>query len=363
MDVLARARVLERRGIDVVHFELGEPDFPTPERVKLAAVKALTDNATHYTAARGQHELVHAIVDHYKSRYGVTVPQEQIVVSAGTSPVLLMAFLASVDPGDEVIIPLPYYPCYPNFVRMAGGVPVFVEARAEDGFQVTAEAIERAITPRTRAILINSPGNPSGTVLGGDTMRAIAKLGPLIISDEIYHGLTYEGQEHTMLEYTPNAFVANGFSKVFSMTGWRLGYIIIPPAYVRAMEILQQNIIISANSFSQWGGLTALSDGEVLAEAKEMRAAYDERRKVMVDGVRALGLGVPVTPTGAFYVLADARKFGTNTIELAARMLDEAHVAVTPGDDFGAPGFLRFSYTVGVERIREGLHRLKKVLA
>lgn len=362
MDVLARARQLERLGRDIVHFEIGEPDFPTAPVIKEAAVRALGSDDTHYTPARGQHALIEAIAADYQRRYGVAVDGAQIVVSAGTSPLLLMAFLAVVNPGDEVLIPRPFYPCYPNFVRLAGGVPVFVDTRTEDGFRVQPEALRAAVTPRTRAVLVASPANPTGAVLDAAAQRAVADLGLFVVADEIYHGLVYEGEEHSMLEFSSEAFVINGFSKSFAMTGWRMGYAVVPKALVRTVEVLQQNIVISANSFAQAGAVAALTEPGVARATAEMKAAFDERRRVMLAGVRALGLDVPVAPTGAFYVLADARRFG-DSMQLAARMLEEAGVAVTPGDDFGAPGFLRFSYTAETARIREGLARLAKVVA
>lgn len=361
MDVLARARQLERAGRDIVHFEIGEPDFATAPAIKAAAVRALEADDTHYTPARGQHALIEAIAADYEKRYGVMVDPARIVVSAGTSPLLLMAFLAVINPGDEVLIPRPFYPCYPNFVRLAGGVPVFVDTTSEDGFRVQPEALRAALTPRTRAVLVASPANPTGAVLDAAAQKAVADLGLFVVADEIYHGLVYEGAEHTMLEFTHDAFVINGFSKSFAMTGWRMGYAVVPDALVRTVEVLQQNIVISANSFSQAGALAALTDPSVARATAEMKAAFDVRRRLMLEGVRALGLEVPVAPTGAFYVLADARRFG-DSMRLAARMLDEAGVAVTPGDDFGAPGFLRFSYTAEPARIREGLSRLAKVL-
>lgn len=362
MDVMARAKQMEREGIDIVHFEVGEPDFATPEVVKQAAVRAICDDATHYTVARGDHELVAAIVAQYKQRYGVTIQDEQVIVSAGSSPLLLMAFMAALDPGDEIIIPRPYYPCYRNFSTLAGAVAVYVDALPEDGFRVRPEAIRAAITPRTKVILLNSPSNPTGAVLDGAALKEIASFGVLVLSDEIYHGLTYEGEEHSMLEYTTNCFVMNGFSKAFSMTGWRLGYAVVPKDYVRIMEILQQNIIISANSFAQRGAIVALCEETVPGEAKRMKDAYDERRRVLVAGLRDAGFRVPVPPTGAFYILADARHISTDTMALSADLLQRARVGVTPGEDFGAPGFFRFSYTIGMDRIEEGIRRLKAAL-
>lgn len=363
MDVLARAKELERAGHDVVHFELGEPDFATPIEIKDAAAEALKSDDTHYTSARGKYELVEGIVDFYRTRYGVDLQQQQVVVSSGTSPVLMMAFLAMADPGDEIIIPRPHYPCYPNFARLTGATPVFVDSSPASGFLVDPDDIRKAMTPRTKAVILNSPGNPTGAVMDGERLRAIGELGPLVVSDEIYHGLVYEGEEHSILEYTENAFVVNGFSKVFSMTGWRLGYAVVPPEYVRTLEILQQNIFISANSFSQWGGLQALCNPRVRSETEVMRKSYNERRLAMLKGLRELGFEVPVDPKGAFYILADARRFDGDSIRLSQRILEEAHVAVTPGDDFGIPGFLRFSYTTGMDQIEEGLRRMQKVLS
>ncbi len=363
MDVLARARELERAGHDVVHFELGEPDFATPVPVKEAGIAALEADLTHYTPARGEHGLVEAIARFYVETHGVQVSPERIVVSSGTSPLLLMTVLAVIDPGDEVVMARPYYPCYPNFVRLAGGVPVFVDVRPEDGFRIDAEAVRAKITPRTKAILVNSPANPTGAVLDEEALRRLGELGPLVISDEIYHGLQYGGEDRSMLRYTGNCIVINGFSKRFAMTGWRLGYVIVPPGYARVMEVLQQNLMIAANSFAQRGGFAALEDSRVREETLRMRSAYDERRQAMLAGLRRVGLGIPVDPLGAFYVLADVRGRTEDTIAFARRILEETHVAVTPGDDFGAPGFLRFSYATGMERIREGLKRLERWFA
>jgi aspartate aminotransferase len=361
MDVLARARALEAAGRDIVHFEIGEPDFPTPAKVKEAGQRAIAEDASSYTPARGEPALIEAIVGSYAQQYGVKVDPARVVVSAGTSPVLLMALMAMVDPGDEVIVPRPYYPCYPNFVRLAGATPVFVDTRAEDGFRLRPEAVEAAITAKTKALLFGSPSNPTGAVAGAETLRGLAALGIPLIADEIYHGLVYDGAQHSALEFAGEAFVINGFSKAYSMTGWRLGYAVVPVDLVREVEVLQQNIVISANSFSQRAGITALTHPEVRQDIAHMKTAFAERREAMVSGLRALGLEVPVMPAGAFYVLADARKFSGDSMALAGRCLEEAGVAVTPGDDFGAPGFLRFSYTTSLPKIREGLDRLSKV--
>jgi len=248
-------------------------------------------------------------------------------------------------------------------VRYIEGRPAFVPVHAEEGFALEPEAVQKVLSPRTKAILINSPSNPTGNLLPADVMRSISHLGPYIVSDEIYHGLVYGEREHSILEFTDRAFVLNGFSKLYAMTGWRLGYIIAPREFVRPMQKSQQNLFICSSSVSQWAGLAALTEEH--PEIPRMVATYDERRKVMIKGLRELGLHVAVEPTGAFYVLADARSFSTDSYALAFDILGKAHVAVAPGIDFGsnAEGFLRFSYANSLENIAEGLARLKQYLA
>ena len=363
MDVLEKAHSMERAGVHIVHLEIGEPDFDTPACIKEAAIRALTAGHTHYTHSLGLVELREAICRHYHNRYGVTVEPDQIVVTSGTSPAMFLLFAALLNPGDKVIISDPHYACYPNFVRFAGGEPVTIPVSEEDGFQYRPEHIQQKIDDRTSAIFINSPSNPTGNVLGHERMQAIAALPPYIISDEIYHGLVYEGEEHSILEYTDRAFVLNGFSKVYAMTGWRLGYLIAPEPFIRAIQKVQQNFFISANAMVQWAGIAALEEaGEDVAK---MRAIYDERRRFMIKRLKELGFGITVEPTGAFYVLANAKKFSEDSYKLAFDILENAHVGVTPGIDFGAnaEGYLRFSYANTVDNIAEGLDRIERYLA
>ena len=232
-----RAQALERQGIDVVHLEFGEPDFDTPAVIREAAEKALKDGRTRYAETLGILPLREAIAEHYAATYGVEVSPDRILVTLGTSPAMLLLFGHLLHPGDEVILSDPYYACYPNFVRYADGVAVCVGVSEEDGFQYRPEAIAERLSPRTRAILINSPANPTGGVLSAERMAAIAKLGPMVVSDEIYHGLNYEGRDRSILEFTDRAFVLNGFSKAFAMTGWRLGYVIAPRGHIRSLQI------------------------------------------------------------------------------------------------------------------------------
>ena len=362
VEVGERAGALERQGVDVVHLEFGEPDFEAPMVVREALEKAIKDGRTRYTHSLGIVELRDAIVEHYARTYGVSLDREQIMVTAGTSPAMLLLFGHLLDPGDEVVLSNPYYACYPNFIRYADGVPVEVDVSESEGFQYRPEAIQARLTPRTRAILVNSPANPTGSVLGADRMAAIAALtrggGPFVVSDEIYHGLTEGGRDRSMLEFTDRAFVLNGFSKAFAMTGWRLGWVIAPAEHVRALQRLYGNFFISTNEFVQWAGVAALREaGE---ETARFRRIFAERRRAMVAGLRAIGLGVGFEPEGAFYVLANARRFTDDSVRFAYDILEHAHVAVTPGAAFGsnAEGYLRFSYASSVERIEEGLRRL-----
>lgn len=363
MDVLEKAQDLERSGADVIHLEIGEPDFPTPDKVNAAAIAAIQRGETHYTHSLGILPLREAVAAHYNRRYGVRVSPGQVIVTMGTSHGLLLTLCSLLDPGDEVILPNPTYACYPNFIRYIEALPVSVPVYAEEGFVYEPAAIRSKMSPRTKAILINSPSNPTGNLLPSAVLREIGDLGPYIISDEIYHGLVYGEREHSILEYTQHAFVLNGFSKLYAMTGWRLGYIIAPPEFVRPIQKSQQNLFICASSISQWAGLAALTEEH--PEIPRMLATYDERRQFMIRGLRELGLGVAVEPTGAFYIFADVRHLTSDCYQLAFDMLEKAHVAVAPGIDFGSngEGFLRFSYANSMENIAEGLRRLKDYLA
>ncbi|MHB8928342.1 MAG: pyridoxal phosphate-dependent aminotransferase [Bacillota bacterium] len=363
MDVLERAQAMERAGRSVFHLAAGEPDFETPRPIVEAAKRALDLGHTHYTHSMGLPELRKEIVRHHRAKYGVTVSPEQVVVSSGTSPLLMLVFMAICDPGDEVIISDPHYACYPNAIRSAGGVPVKVRVTEDGGFKFDLKDLRAAVTPRTKAILVNSPSNPTGVVLGAADLAALAGVGPLIISDEIYHGLVYGEREHTMLEFTDRAVVINGFSKAYAMTGWRLGYVILPQELVRPVQKLQQNLFICASSFGQHAAITALREGDEFT--KKMAAAYDERRRFILRRLKEIGLGVRVEPTGAFYVLANAGHIHPDSYALAFDILERVGVATTPGIDFGqgAEGYLRFSYASSLASIKEGMDRLEAYVA
>jgi aspartate/methionine/tyrosine aminotransferase len=363
MEVLERAQELEARGDRIVHLEVGEPDFPTPACIQDAMARAVKDGQTGYTHSLGIRPLREAIAAHYAARYGVTVSPDRIVVTAGTSPAMWMLFAMLLEAGDEVILSDPHYACYPNFIRFCGGRTVCVDIFEEDGFQFRPEEVRKRLSPRTKAILVNSPANPTGTLLSAERMRALAELGPLVVSDEIYHGLVYEGREHSILEFTDRAVVFNGFSKAFAMTGWRLGYMIVPPEMLRPLQKMHQNFFISANAFVQAAGIAALGEGQ--PETARMRGVYDQRRRFLVPALRALGFGVATEPTGAFYVFANARRFRADSKALAFEILERAGVCLAPGIGFGrnGEGYLRFSYASSLDNLTEGLRRLEAFLA
>jgi len=362
MDVLERASALERQGRDIIHLEIGEPDFDTPECIREAGINAIKEGKTHYTHSLGIPELRKAICDFYRKRYGVHSNPDQVIITSGTSPAMLLIFSAILEKGDEIIVSNPYYPCYPNIIEYAGGRCVFVDTREDDGFQFRPEAVTKGISARTKAVLINSPSNPCGTLLSPERMQKLLELGPYVISDEIYHGLVYEGKEHTVLEYSDRTFVLNGFSKLYAMTGWRLGYVIPPEEFLRPMQKMQQNFFISASSISQHAGLAALKKAQ--PEVEQMRSVFDQRRRYMLKGLKELGFGISVDPVGAFYILARANHISHDSYGLAFEILEKAGVGVAPGIDFGsgAEGYLRFSYANSLENITEGLRRIEEFL-
>ena len=366
MEIMEKIHKMEKSGIDVIHMEIGEPDFNIPECVKKASLEAMAANETHYTHSLGDIRLREAISQYHKTMYNTLIDPGQIIVTSGTSPGMLLLFSALLNPGDEVIISDPHYACYANFINYVQGVPVMVPVFEEQGFIYTPEAIQKKITLKTKAIFINSPSNPTGNVISKKRMQQIVdvavKNNLYVISDEIYHGLVYEGKEHSIFEFTNRAFLLNGFSKLFAMTGLRLGYLIAPPEFVRALQILEQNFFICANSVIQFAGIAALKHAG--KETDEMRKTYNKRRIYVIQRLKEMGLGITIEPTGAFYVFANAKHISNDSLTLAHDILDKAHVGVTPGIDFGkhGEGYLRFSYANSMENLEIGLDRMEKYL-
>lgn len=358
MEVLERAKEIESGGGKVIHFEVGEPDFSTPQAIAEEAIRSIKHDDTKYTHSLGIHELRKAISEKYQNNYDVDVDPMRIVITMGSSPALYLSIISLIEPGDEVIITDPHYACYPQIIKIAGGVPKTFRIYEEEGFQINVERLKEVISAKTKAILINSPANPTGVVLKPQIIEEIAGLGIYVISDEIYHGLVYEGEARSILEFNQNAFAVNGFSKFYSMTGWRLGYLIAPEEFIRPIQKLQQNLFISPNSFVQRAGVAALKQAG--KDALGMADIFNERRRIMISGLRNLGFNINSEPEGAFYIFVDASKINPNSHELAFDILEKAHVGVTPGIDFGegGEGYLRFSYAISTSNIIEGIERL-----
>ena len=363
MEVMERGMAMAREGTSIVQLGVGEPDFDAPPEAVRAAVDSLQSGETHYTDSRGVFSLREAIARDCAARRGVTVSPDQVVVTSGTSPAILLCLNLLVDTGDEVILATPYYPCYPNMIAVCGGTPVLVPTGPEDGFVVDVARVRAAVTPRTRAILLASPANPTGAVQPREVIEGLSELGVPILSDEIYDGLTYDGARVTSpLQFTEQCYVLDGFSKRYAMTGFRLGYLIAPTIAMRPLQSLMQSFFISTSQFVQQAGLAALAHGA--GHVERMRKEYAARRRIMVDGLRDMGLSIPIDPPGAFYVLVDMRHFGRDSLTLAFDILEKAHVALGPGRDFGeaAEGFVRFSFATSRDQIEEGLRRLARAL-
>lgn len=362
MEVLERATELERAGRSIIHLELGEPDLGTPEVVLEAGIKALRDGHTRYTHSLGRLELRETIAAWQERRYGIEVSPECVVVTIGSSGAMLLAFAALLDPACEVLMTDPHYSCYPKFVSVFEGVAVPVPVREEEGYQFDPGAVEEKLGRRTKALILNSPANPTGAVTQSERMMELVEITQgraVIVSDEVYHGLEYQGKAHSILQYCPEAIVVNGFSKLFAMTGWRLGYAIVPQPLVRPIQKLQQNLFISAPDFAQFAAIAALTQTD--EEIEQRRKRYDKRRRLLLRRLREIGLEILAEPTGAFYVFVNIRRWSDSSVDFAFQLLEKAGVAVTPGLDFGAQGegFVRISYANSMANIEEGLNRLE----
>jgi aspartate/methionine/tyrosine aminotransferase len=367
MEIQTLAREVEARGHDVIHLEIGEPDFRTPQPVLDAAQRALERERMFYTSALGLPALREAIAGFYRTRYGVEVPASRIIVTAGSSAALLLAFGVLLDAGDEVLLADPGYPCNRHFIRTLGGIPRAIPVGPSTRYQLDAALVREHWGPRTRMSMVASPANPTGTMVtpaqAHDLACAVRDKGGTLLMDEIYHGLTYGLDAHTAAAEGDDVFVVNSFSKYFQMTGWRLGWLVAPPGLVRTLETLAQNLYISPSAIAQHAAL-ACFDPETIAIVEARRRELDERRRYLVPALESLGFHVPVVPEGAFYVYADCSALAPDSFAFARRILTEAHVAVTPGKDFGAnepERHIRIAYTQPVARLEEAVARIRKL--
>lgn len=368
MDLLARARGLEAEGRSIIHMEVGEPDFETPAPVVAAGQRALAAGLTHYTPARGLPELRRAIADYYLERDAIRVDAERILITPGSSGALQLALSVLVNPGESVLITDPGYPCNRHFVELVEGRPVALPVGLESGYQLTAERVEAAWRADTKAVLIASPANPTGTLIPDGEMRrliaSVRRLGGALIVDEIYQGLVYGEAGGSALRYADDIFVINSFSKYFGMTGWRLGWLVAPEACIDPLDRLAQNIFLSAPTLSQYAALSALTP-ETLAILEQRRQAFHERLDFLLPALRALGFSIPVTPQGAFYLYAGCEGMTDDSQQFARSLLEQVGVAVTPGLDFGhnrPETHLRFAYTTDLAKLSEGVERIRRFI-
>jgi aspartate/methionine/tyrosine aminotransferase len=369
MDVQNRAHELEARGRRIVHMEIGQPDFPAPPLVVDAAVEAIRTRRLGYTDSIGIPELRQAISDHYREHLGAAVPPSRIVVTAGASGAFLLALGALVDPGDEVLMPDPCYPCNRHFVRLFEGRPRTIPVDEGSRYQLTAADVRSNWSRATRGVLLASPSNPTGTSIPREELREIVesvrRLSGFVLVDEIYQGLVYDGMASSVLDFADDVFVVNSFSKYFCMTGWRLGWIVAPEPHVREIEKLAQNAFICAPAPAQYAALAAFHP-ETLAVLEQRREEFRRRRDFMVPALRSLGFRIPLMPQGAFYIYAGCEKFSGDSSRFSLQVLEEAGVAITPGLDFGSNAperHVRFAYTRALEDLEEGVDRIARMLA
>ncbi|MBF0610823.1 MAG: aminotransferase class I/II-fold pyridoxal phosphate-dependent enzyme [Magnetococcales bacterium] len=370
MEVLQRVKELQTEGKDVVRLEVGEPEFATPPKVLQAAHAAIEQDLTRYTPSLGIPALRQKISQWYEQCHGVQVDPGRIIITPGASGAFLLAFGILLDERDRVAFSDPGYPCYPNMIRLLGGEPVAVPVEADDNYQLSPKKLDGV--DNLRGVLITSPANPTGSLMSGESMAELSqwcrKRGIHRISDEIYQGITYTQKACSLLEFDDDAIVINGFSKFFAMTGWRLGWLIVPADAVRSVEILSQNLFIAASTLSQYAALAVFDEVDRL---RQQVLCYDQNRQVLLAGLRELGFRIPVEPAGAFYIYADVKPLLDRLAipsadELCHRLLEEALVAITPGRDFGqfrASEHVRLSYATDLERIQEGLRRMAQFLA
>ncbi len=361
------AKALKKQGVDVLNFGAGEPDFDTPSHIVQAAIKALTEGKTRYTESAGLIELREALAAKLLVDNNLQYEPSQISVNCGAKHSCYNAIAATINPGDEVIIPAPYWTSYPEMVRLVGGVPVIVETKKENGWKITAEEFEDAMSPLTKMIIINSPGNPTGAVYSKDELQALADIAVgediLILSDEIYEKLVYAGQQHVSIaslgkEVADLTITVNGFSKAYAMTGWRLGYTAAPKEIANAIDILQSHTTSNPTTFAQYGAIAALQGDQQIVS--DMRDEFDVRRQYMLSRLQNIrNVGV-LEPLGAFYFLVDIEQMGIKSVNFCEKLLSKQKVAAVPGQAFGADFTIRFSYATGLDVINTGMDRFEE---
>jgi len=368
MALLAEAKALEKSGRSIIHMEVGEPDFITPAPVIEAGIHSLKQGKTHYTPATGEPDLRQAISRYYQELFNIDVPSARIIITPGASGALQLALSVLIDPGDKVIMADPGYPCNRNFVYLLGGLPQMINVGVETQFQITAELLQQHWQESTRAVILASPSNPTGTLISKQEMQAILTFveqqNGMVIMDEIYQGLTYGTRAYSALEFSDNLFVINSFSKYFGMTGWRVGWIVAPDDYISDLDKLAQNLFLAAATTSQQAAIAAL-EPEALTILDERRNEFRQRRDYLIPELKAMGFIIEVVPEGAFYIYADCSAITDDSFQFCHDVLHEAGVAITPGLDFGSnqpERYVRFAYTTNIEKLGQAVTRLKQYL-
>ncbi len=368
MELLQRAKQLEMQGREIIHMEVGEPDFPTPASIIDAGSKIIHSGEVKYTAAAGLPELRNKIAQHYQTQYSVDISAKRIFITPGASGAFLLALGVSLNPGEEIIMADPCYPCNNNFVRFLGGNTKSVHVNASTQYQLTADLIQQHWNTNSRGVLIASPSNPTGTLISANelikSIKFVNQNQGCFFSDEIYHGLVYDQQANSALQYSNEVFVINSFSKYFSMTGWRIGWLIVPEQCIDPVERLAQNIFISTPTHSQYAALNAFT-AENLQELEHRKQIFKKRRDFLYDNLLRLGFEIPVKPEGAFYIYAKCSRFTQDSYQFAKDLLEQEGVAVTPGKDFGnnaANCYIRFAYTASIAKMSVAIEKLERFL-
>ena len=368
MSLLRRAKELEAQGENIIHMEIGEPDFPTPASIVEAGLKKISTGDIKYTSAAGLTELRQKIAEYYQHSYGVELAPERIFVTPGASGAFLLALGVSLNSGEDVLMADPCYPCNNNFVRFFGGSTKFINVDASTNYQLSADLLKKNWTKNTKGVLIASPSNPTGTVISNTELKKMIEqvndLNGCFYSDEIYHGLVYGKKVCSALQFSDDVFVMNSFSKYFSMTGWRVGWLVVPDYFINSVEKLAQNIFISTPTHSQYAALAAFS-AENLLELEKRRKEFQKRRDFLYEGLQKLGFEIAIKPEGAFYIYANCSRFTEDSFKFAQDLLEQEGVAVTPGKDFGnnqANCYIRFAYTSSIAKMTDAMERLERFI-
>ena len=368
MDILARCKEMELQGIDVIHMEIGEPDFSTPQPIIDAGIEALTKHSTHYTSAIGLHELRTGISRYYQDKFAISVSEKQILITPGASGALQLVLLQVMQGDKSIMVCDPTYPCNANVAKLFGGTVVAVPVNEDSQYQLTLQLVMDHWQEDIAAVMVSSPSNPTGTICERKQLLEIADFlkskNAYLIVDEIYQGLTYDVEDETVVNARENIYVLNSFSKYFGMTGWRVGWLCVPNTHIKQVDAIAQNTYLASSTLAQHAALAAFKD-ETLTILEDRRKAFMRRRDLLCQSLKDIGVKVRVIPQGAFYVYADISEFSQDSFAFCKQLLEETGLAITPGCDFGeinAEKYVRFAYTTSEERIQQGMERLKKFL-